>query len=216
MARFNANTHFAPEQLNGYELGVRRKLTKTLGLGIATFYNHYHDLFDEEFTGPIFQEDNPPPTHLLLPAQFGNGLLGITKGIEISSTWSPVSFWRLRGSYSYLHMSIWKAPHSGDVGTGPGIVGASPGHESTILSSFDLSKTLQMDLTYRFVSALPAQAVPAYSTGDARFAWRFTRRCELSLVGRNLFQPSHPEYAGDPGPLVGIKRSAYIKLAWGM
>ena len=73
---------------------------------------------------------------------------------------------------------------------------------------------LQLDLTYRYVSALPGQMVPAYSTGDARFGWRFSRQLELSLVGQNLLQPSHSEDGGDPGPLVGIKRSAYVKLTW--
>jgi hypothetical protein len=29
-----------------------------------------------------------------------------------------------------------------------------------------------------------------------------------------LFQPHHPEAGGDPGPLVGIERSGYIKLTW--
>jgi iron complex outermembrane recepter protein len=78
----------------------------------------------------------------------------------------------------------------------------------------DFSKRLQLDLDYRFVSKLPAYAVPAYSTGDARFGWRVSREFELSLVGENLLQPSHPESGGDPGPLVLIKRSAYAKLTW--
>jgi iron complex outermembrane receptor protein len=64
------------------------------------------------------------------------------------------------------------------------------------------------------VSALTAQSVPSYSTGDARLAWRFRPQFELSLVGRNLLQPYHFEYAGDPGPLVGIRRSGYLSLAW--
>ena len=66
------------------------------------------------------------------------------------------------------------------------------------------------------LSALPApdQRVPAYSTGDARIARRIGRDLELSLVGQNLFQPHHAEYAGDPGGLVGIRRSAYVKLTW--
>jgi hypothetical protein len=37
---------------------------------------------------------------------------------------------------------------------------------------------------------------------------------EVSVTGRNLFQPWHPEYAGDPGPLVGIRRSVYAQLTW--
>lgn len=215
MARFNSNSHFAPEQLNGYEVGYRRRFGQNLLIDVASFYNHYHDLFDEEFTGAIFLEDNPAPVHYLLPAQFGNGLLGTVKGLEIAPEWRPVSSWRLRGSYSYLHMNLGRAPHSGDVGTAPGIVGSSPQHEVWIQSSLDLSKAIQLDLTYRHVSALPGQLVPAYSTGDARFAWRFKHQLELEVVGRNLFQPSHAESGGDPGPLVGIRRSGYLKLTWG-
>jgi iron complex outermembrane receptor protein len=36
----------------------------------------------------------------------------------------------------------------------------------------------------------------------------------LSFVGRNLLQPSHAESAGDPGPLVAIRRNAYVKVTW--
>jgi hypothetical protein len=38
---------------------------------------------------------------------------------------------------------------------------------------------------------------------------------ELALVGENLLQPYHFEFGGDPGALVGIKRSAYAKVTWG-
>jgi iron complex outermembrane receptor protein len=64
------------------------------------------------------------------------------------------------------------------------------------------------------VSALPEQKVPSYSSGDARFAWKATQQVQLSLVGRNLMQPHHVEFAGDPGPLVGIKRSVYGQITW--
>jgi iron complex outermembrane recepter protein len=213
-ARFNANPNFAPEQLNGYELGYRRLFGKKLYVDVTGFYNHYHDLFSEDLAGETFFETTPAPPHFLLPAQFRNGLLGYTKGAEIAPEWRPKNFWRLRGSYSYLHMNLGRSPNSGDVGTAPIIVGSSPQHQATIESAFDLSKRLQLDLTYRYVSALPGQMVPAYSTGDARVGWRFNRELELSLVGRNLLQPSHVEYGGDPGPLIGIKRSGYLKLTW--
>ena len=183
-------------------------------IDIATFFNHYHDLFSEDFAGATYLEDSPPPAHLLLPALFRNDLRGYTKGGEIAPEWRPTDFWRLRGSYSYLHMNLEKAPNSGDLGTAPILDGSSPQHQVTIQSSFNLSKTVALDLTYRYVSALPGLAVPSYSTGDARIAWRVHRQLELSLVGRNLFQPSHFESAGDPGPLIGIRRSVYAKITW--
>jgi iron complex outermembrane receptor protein len=214
LARFNANPKFAPEQMNGSELGYRRLIGDKLLVDIAGFYNHYHDLFDEEITGGFGLEENPPPVHLLLPAQFGNGLLGYAKGVEIAPEYRPTGFWRLRGSYSFLHMNIGKAPGSKDVGTAPGIVGSSPQHQVSVISSFDLGKTVQVDLTYRYVSELHGQNVPAYSTGDARLAWCFAPQFEIALAGQNLLQPHHPEFGGDAGPLVGIRRSAYVTVTW--
>jgi iron complex outermembrane receptor protein len=111
-------------------------------------------------------------------------------------------------------MHIKKSAGSIDIGSAPGINGSSPRHEVGVQSSFDLSKTLQFDFDFRYVSALPAQVVSAYSTGNARFAWRFKNHWELALVGQNLFQPHHFEDGGDPATLVGIRRSAYVKLSW--
>jgi iron complex outermembrane recepter protein len=213
-ARFNANPDFASEQLNGYELGYRRLVTPKLYVDAAGFYNHYHDLFSEDITGQTFVETRSGSTHFLLPAQFRNGLRGATKGVEITPEWRPAAIWRLRGSYSYLHINLDKAPGSGDVGSAPGIRGSSPQHQVTVQSALDLSKKLQLDLTYRYVSALPGQLVPAYSTADARLGWRVSGPLELSLSGRNLFQPSHAEYGTDPGPLIGIRRSAYATITW--
>jgi iron complex outermembrane receptor protein len=213
-ARFNANRRFVPEQLNGYEIGYRQLLGKRLSVDLATFYNHYHDLVDQEITGSPFLENSPAPAHFLLPAQFGNGLLGSTKGFEIAPEWQPTRFWQVRGAYSFLRMALQKSPTSLDVGTALGIAGSSPKHEGTIQSSFALSRAVTLDLTWRYVAALPAMSVPAYSTADARFAWRLREHFEIALVGRNLLQPSHPEYGQDPGPIVAIRRSAYLKLTW--
>ena len=213
-ARFNPNTGFVPEQLNGYEVGYRRLLGKKVSVDATGFYNHYHDLFSEDITGQPFLETTPQPLHFLLPAQFANDLLGYTKGVEIAPEWRPAAFWRVRGSYSFLHMNLAKAPGSADVGTAPGIVGSSPQNQGTLESSFDISKKLQLDIAWRYVAALPGQLVPAYMTADARIGWRFNRALDLSFVGRNLLQASHFEDGGDPGPLVGIKRSVYAKMTW--
>ena len=216
-ARFNPNPGFAPEQLNGYELGYRRLFGKNVYFDLATFYNRYHDLFSEDITGGFFLESTPAPAHLLLPAQFGNGLYGSTEGFEIAPEWRPKSFWRLRASYSFLNMHIQRAPGSLDVEPPQQIEGSSPKSQVMAQSEVDISKTLQFDLRYRFITALPgvpAMYVPAYSTGDARFSWRVRPELEVALVGQNLLQPFHPEAAGDPTTLVGIIRSGYVKMTW--
>ena len=213
-ARFNANPDFRSEQLNGYELGYRLLLGQKIYFDVAAFYNHYSDLFSEDIIGAPFVETNPPPTHLLLPANFGNGLLGRTKGVEIAPEWRPTTFWRLRASYSFLQMNLEKSPNSLDVGTAPIIEGSSPRHQVSIQSGFDLAKAFTLDLAYRYVSALPEETVSSYSTADARFAWQVKQYLELSVAGQNLLQPYHYESAGDPGPLIGIKRSVYGQITW--
>lgn len=213
-ARFDANPNFKSEKLDGYEFGYRRLFGKSIYLDIAGFYNQYYDLFSEEITGAPFVEDNPAPTHILLPAQFRNGLVGSTAGGEIAPEWRPTSFWRLRGSYSFLQMVLKKSPGSLDVGISPIVAGSSPEHQLLLQSSFDLPKRLSADLSYRFISALPGLAVPGYSTGSVRLAWSFGRHWEVSVVGDNLLQPHHLEFPSDPAPSVAIKRSGYAKLVW--
>ena len=213
-ARFNANPNFASEKLNGYELGYRRLVGRNVYLDVTGFYNQYYDLFSEDITGTPFVENTPAPQHELLPADFGNGLMGTTVGGEIAPEWRPTKFWRLRGSYSFLHMAIKKGPNSLDVEPPSQVSGASPQHQVLVQSSFDLPKRINFDLSYRYVSALSAFSVPGYSTADARLAWSFGGHWEASAIGENLLQPDHVEFPSDTGPNVAIKRSAYLKLTW--
>jgi iron complex outermembrane receptor protein len=213
-ARFGANPNFESEKLNGYELGYRRLLGRDVYVDVAGFFNQYDDLFSEDIIGAPYTESTPAPTHELLPAEFGNGLQGTTAGGEIGPEWRPTSFWRLRGSYSFLHMAIRKGPNSLDVEPPSQVSGASPQHQLLAQSSFDLPKRIKLDLAFRYESSLPAYAVKAYSTGDARLAWRLGRHWEISAVGENLLQPDHVEFPSDAGPNVAIKRSAYLKILW--
>jgi len=69
-------------------------------------------------------------------------------------------------------------------------------------------------VTYLYVSALPALAIRGYSNVNVRVDWRASQHFKFSVVGRNLLQPYHYEYASDPGPNVGIKRTAYGQITW--
>ncbi|HEY3769234.1 MAG TPA: TonB-dependent receptor [Candidatus Angelobacter sp.] len=221
-ARFNANRNFVSEILKGYEAGYRRLIRPNFYIDVAGFFNQYDHLFSEEITGAPFLEDQPPPAndnivappHLLLPAQFGNSLTGTTTGGEIAPEWRPASFWRLRGSYSFLVMHIEKTANSLDIGSGPGIQGSSPQHQVFMQSGFDISKALTLDLFYRYVSALPGQGVRAYSSADTTVGWHVNEHVRFSVVGQNLLQPHHAEDGGDPNGLVQIKRSVYAKITW--
>jgi iron complex outermembrane receptor protein len=211
--RITGDRKFSSEHLIGYEAGYRTLLRSKFYLDIAAFHNNYDHLLSIE-PGTPFSETSPPPPHVVVPFFFRNGLFGNTSGFEIAPDWTPTSWWRLRGSYSYLHMDLNKEAASQDASTANSTQGSSPHHQITIRSSLNLPKKLEFDQTFRYVSALPAQLVEAYATADVQFSWRATGSLELSVVGQNLFQPHHAEFGGDPGALVGIARSAYAKITW--
>ncbi|HEX3663204.1 MAG TPA: TonB-dependent receptor [Acidobacteriaceae bacterium] len=213
-ARFSANPHFRSEQMNGYELGYRTLVGSKLYLDVASFYNHYGDAFSEDLVGPFAVETNPAPTHLLLPAQFGNGLVASTTGGEVAPDWRPLPWWRLSGSYTFLEMHVKKGTNSKDIGSAPTVQGSSPEHQALIRTDFDLPKSVSTDLQIRYASALPGIHVASYWTGNATVEWGLSHHVRFTASGRNLLQPHHVEFSYDPGPPVGIRRSIYGQITF--
>jgi iron complex outermembrane receptor protein len=207
------NGTFTSETLIGYEAGYRSVLSKTFSLDLAAFYNSYDHLQSLE-PGTPFTEDIAGTQALIYPYFNGNGIKGTTSGIEIAPDWKPTSWWRLQGSYSLLDMDLRTARGSLDTITVRSDVGSSPHHQARIQSFFDLSRNVELSLTFRYVGELPFYLVKGYETGDARIAWRPVQHVELAVVGQNLLQPHHAEFGGDPGALVGIRRSVFASLTF--
>lgn len=206
---------FQPERLLGYEAGYRVTITPHLYLDVASYYNIYHDLQNYGAIS-LAVSATPPPPHVNFLIPYANGIEGHTIGAEITPSWQITNWWQVRGSYSYLHMALKDAPgFTADTGMLlASYQGSSPRNSVVFQSLLSLPKRFDLDASYRYVSALPAQVVSAYETGDVRLGWRWAEGLEFSVVGQNLLQPSHVEFGGDPGPLVGIKRSVYGKVTW--
>ncbi len=217
--RLQGDGTFINEKLNGYEAGYRGLFGANVSMDVAVFYNNYNDVFSAEL-GKLTLETTPAPAHLLLPLLFGNGLVGNTSGFELSSAWTPVSQWRVNGSYSFLHMDMGTKATSADASSAAMDNGSSPHHQVVVHSALNLPWRLEFDQTYRYVSALPALTaqplltIDAYHTADLRGSWHANDSLELALVGQNLLQPHHVEFNGDPATLVGIVRSVYVKATW--
>ena len=202
------------EQLIAYELGYRTQVNRNLYLDFTTFYNEYNDL---QGYGPLSLAigATPPPPHLFIVIPYANVIEGNTAGAEIAPDWQIRSWWQVRASYSFLQMKLSDEPGFADTG---GLLssyeGSSPRHVASFQSVFNLPKRFELDQTYQYSSKLPAQTVRAYSTADLRLGWHVGEGLDFSVVGQNLLQPSHAEFTGDPGPLVGIKRAVYAKVTW--
>ena len=125
-----------------------------------------------------------------------------------------IGYWQLGASYSFLQMALNKSPNSLDFGFGARhrrLKSKAPG---------------QRPIRFRFCQALQYQphlslckcideAVPRIPRRTLHFGAQLTDHFQLSVVGQNLLQPHHVvESAGDPGPLVGIKRGVYGQITW--
>lgn len=62
-------------------------------------------------------------------------------------------------------------------------------------SHWDLSDDWQFDLDLRYVDNLPALNVPSYITMDMRLAWLPRKKLEFAVIGRNLLDSRHWEFA---------------------
>lgn len=211
--RLTGDEGFTSEYLVGYEGGYRFLPWPDLFVDVAGFYNDYDDLLSIEAQEP-FLEGSPPPDRVVLPILLRNLVRGTTSGFEIAPAWSPNPRWRLRGSYSYLHLDFENEPGSADASTVASIEGSSPSHQLVVRSFLELPRDVELDMTYRYVSSLASPMIDAYHAADVHVSWGVTPNVALSLVGRNLLEPEHLEFESDAGPNVGIRRTVFAGITF--
>ena len=207
----DGTTAFTSETLIAYEAGYRAQLGDKVSGSVSTYYNDYSKI----------RSLTPTPTSLIagFPLYVQNNLEGETYGIEVSTDYQMLDWWRLHAGYNYLQEHIHVRPGEVDATHGLNET-ADPQNQFSFRSSMDLPQNIEFDTELRYVDQLPinnlatAGIVPSYYELDARLAWHPTKNLEISIVGQNLLHDQHPEY-GFPSPMqVEIERSVYGKIAW--
>jgi iron complex outermembrane receptor protein len=193
---------FDSEKVIAYELGYRAEITQRLGISISTFFNDYDDIRSVE---PIA---GSPGQFIIL-----NRLGATTYGVELSTVWQPLEWWRLRGGYTYFRKEI-HLGNSGDINRGRG-EGNDPHHQFSIQSMINLTANLEFDSVLRYVDNLNQRGplVPSYLSLDLRLGWQPTPNWEFAIIGQNLLDKRHAEF-GAPATRQEIPRSIYGKVTW--
>ncbi len=135
--------------------------------------------------------------------------------MEISAHWAPARWWRLDGGYSTFHLTPRLSPVSRDTAAAS-FDGNAPRAQWQSRSAFSLARGVELDAMLFHTGALRNLQIGAYTRADARMRVPLTRALALDVVGQNLFDPAHAEYAG-AGAIVTptlIPRSASINLVW--
>jgi iron complex outermembrane recepter protein len=193
---------FKSEKVTAYELGYRWHPVRTYNISVTGFYNQYTDLRSLNMT------ENP-----MVPFVFGNNLEAESWGIELAGRVILLTWWRVRGGYTYLQKDFTITAEN--VLPGTELVEAiDPNHQVLLHSIMDLPNGFQLDIVGRYVDVLPMVAVgtlnipvtPAYYDVNARLAWAY-RFVTFSIAGKNLLAKSHREFG-----FKNVPRHAYGRV----
>lgn len=208
------DSDFRSEELTAFEAGWRVQPHRRVSVDVAAFYNLYDGLRTAE-TFSVAPDPSLPGSPLRATSLLANKAYGETYGVELAATWQPADWWRLSAAYTFLDLQIHRR-HSSNDDAAEVDEGKSPHHQVMLRSSLDLPGHVQFDLTGRYVDELPGIGVPSYFSLDARLAWAPTKHWEFSLVGQNLLDDRHSEFAPSiiPSPRTEVQRGVYGKVTF--
>jgi iron complex outermembrane receptor protein len=193
-----ANPDFESETLVAYELGYRIKPIENLSLDLAGYFNDYNNLRSVEPLGSG-------------KLTIENKLEGQTFGGSIAAKWRITDWWRLDGSVWGINEDIHRSPGGHDLNNGNGEAN-DPSCSFILHSGMDLPWHLHFDGYLRYVDDLPHPRTDSYLTADLRIGWSPRRNCEVALVGRNLLDETHPEFA--TAMTREVERSVFATVKW--
>lgn len=168
------------ERLLAYELGYRLQASRRLNFDFAAFYNDYDRLNNLDAI-----RFDPGTNRVLIGTRYTGE--ASTWGVELAMDWRPLDNLSVKANYSYLNT------HSSVVG----IVSnqeTAPEHKAVLSTAYHITRQWEIDLTGRYVSRIELLDVGAYFGLDARLAWKPLENLEISVVGQNLLDSSHPEF----------------------
>ncbi len=133
-------------------------------------------------------------------------------GMETWGAYQATASWRLSAGFSALRES-----HTLSGTALPSSIAMESNDAPSqwmLRSSYEFTGGEELDVSLRRVAALPnPPVVPAYTTGDIRFAWNIGRHLDGSILAQNIFGPAHMEF-GTPSTASDFGRGLYVKLEW--
>ncbi|MFV0445582.1 MAG: TonB-dependent receptor plug domain-containing protein [Planctomycetaceae bacterium] len=202
----SGNPKIQAEDVLAFECGYRTQVSEFLAWDASLFLNEYSNVtvFDT-FHGPTGF-----PPHLT--TTFLNDGSVKVYGLELNATCQLTDSWRLAAWYSLARPEIRGVPPFSPT---PNALGFAE-HQARLTSSWNLTERTDLDVMLRYVDTIEAFRTPGYVECDVRLAWRLFENCEISLMGRNLLQGSHYEYASAESYFLPTlsQREVYGQLTW--
>ena len=207
--RLQGNPAIQSEQVTSYEAGYRSQLTEQVQTDVAAFYSEHRNLMTIERKANFAEG-----AYTVMPLVFNNRASATTRGLEWSGSWRPADKWQFKAAWSWLKMNIRRDAGSTDTSI-EAETGRSPQNQFQFHAFHSPADDIDLGASLYYVDGLPSLNVPAYTRLDARIGWRIRRDLELSLTGRNLLDPGHPEFINTAGPRTSeVPRSFFGAATW--
>ena len=201
------NDQYESENLVAYEIGWRQQFSKSLTLDLAAFYNDYEDM----------QSLEPRPGNPM-PLLIENRYDGESYGVELSSTWQVMEWWRFTAAYTFTRIQLHQKSGSNDTVTPGSFEEDYPRNQFSLRSWMDLPHDFEFDVWIRYNDTLGSRVdVDPYLETDVRLGWRATDRLRFDIVGQNLLDSSHREYGQSLVLMTEsteVERSVYGRITW--
>ena len=201
---------FDSERLDAFEIGYRHQFAVRAAFNASVFVHQYDQLRTFALGAPDIRFLAAPP-YTFIPLNTGNAGSGRLRGIELSGEYRPTEDWRLSGFVARQWLDL-------DVGASPdaAVIRGSPQYTMSVRSTWNLGRSVELDVWLRHVSSLRSIGIPAYTNLDTRLGWKVSPTLDVALVGQNLLDRSRREYVSD---FVGtstyeVPRGAYVRLDW--
>ena len=211
------NESFKPEEVIAWELGWRAGSGKQLWFDLAAFWAEYDNLLSMQ-TGDTYFETSPSPPHLTAPIRSVNGAEATARGAELSANWHPVPNWRLVLSYGWLDLDFDHPmdPSAADPGVRTLVQGDDAAHRAHLRSLLDLPHGFELDFAIYSVGRLGTTNTDPYLKFDLHFGCQPRDGLRLGLVGRDLLDERHPEFARDATGVQAteVERNFSAYLQW--
>ena len=185
--------NFQSEVGRVFELGLKGQQAAGFGYSLTVFHDEYSHLRAGEAA----------------PTAVDNLAWGDTTGMEFWGNVDVARDWRLALGWTELREALRAASNAG-LGSVSNL-GDDPHRQFQVRSTMRPGKDIDLDVTLRHVSALPAPQVRAYTVVDARLAWSPRPDLEFSILAQDLGR-KHVEF--DPSSSSVLGPRAFLKVEW--
>lgn len=218
------NENLDAERLLAYELGWRGTLSDNFSGSVSVYHHEYDDVVEARQKGLTCEPSGVQmalmpacllaSSHVLFRTDVVNTARAFETGVEVDVEWMASEHLRLAAQLTLRDLDA-KAANGGNplgAGFGPG----DPQWSAAAQVAWQPVPGLQLDLTMRAVDDAKKHNIDDYTTADLRAAWRLTPAVSIELLGANLLEAGHREYASELGDVDAshVQRTLLARVTW--